>query len=82
MDFNNHDLYDFTSKLKTYSKRKKISQHKATTLFAKEKKEKILNGYTVKVLTKEPMIEKVKETESKSFFNNMMIRHKRRSITK
>lgn len=80
MEFNNHDLYDFTSKLNHYKKAKKIARHKTVNIGQKTLKEKKLNGYVIKVLSDLPVVEKISEAKGKDFFNTMMQRHKRRGF--
>ncbi|OMJ83237.1 hypothetical protein SteCoe_15891 [Stentor coeruleus] len=78
MDFNSHDLNDFNAKLKSYNKLKRVSKHKTTSLSAKNPTQKDIQGYTVKVITKGPAVENIKEPSSKEFFTSMMLRHKRK----
>lgn len=82
MDFNNHDLHDFTARIRNYKKQQRISFHKKTALFPKENLEKKIEGFTVKVLNSTPVVEKLVESQSKRFFNETMQRHKRRLINK
>jgi hypothetical protein len=77
MDFNNHDLRQFSTRIKNYKKQKTV-EHKTVTLFPKQQMERKVQGYIVKVISKTPLIENISQSLSKDYFNNMMQRHKRK----
>ena len=80
MEPDDHDLYDFKSKLKNYAKRKKKEKHKTVSLFSSQETEKKVSGFTVRVIMNNPPIEKARSGASKEFFKDMMGRHKRSRI--
>ena len=76
MEFNDHDLNDFQSHLKAYSKKKLAKVHKKVDV--EKKTEKIIENFKVRVASKKPLVEKLIPTGTKEFYNKMMLRHKRK----
>jgi hypothetical protein len=78
MEFNDHDLNDFQTHLKAYSKKKLAEGHKKVSVKNKARTEKIIENFVVKVQDKKPLVQRLQKTETKEFFNQMMGRHKRK----
>ncbi|CAG9317500.1 unnamed protein product [Blepharisma stoltei] len=78
MEISKAEIAQLSSKLKTYKKKQKLSNHAKIALFPKETKTLTKEGFVIKVLDESQKAEKFTKTKSMSFYDEMMNRHTRK----